>query len=150
LAAAWQVLTGRGQALQHAWQRWRAPRPLGERGERAAERFLKRLGYQIVARQDRSPLGEMDLIAVDRRVVVFCEVKTRTTHQKGHPSEAVDADKQLRMSRWALGFIHRHGLQNFSSRFDVIAVTWPEGVKRPTIEHYKNAFEAVGPQGFFS
>ena len=138
------------ERLLLAWKKWRTPLPLGLRGERAAENFLKRLGYKIVARQDRTPAGEMDLVAVDGRTIVFCEVKTRASHAGGHPAEAVDLDKQRRMTRWALGYLRRHGLLEFSSRFDVIAVTWPDGAKQPTIEHFKNAFPPVGSDGMFS
>ena len=56
----------------------RRPKSLGERGEMAAARFLKRLGYHILARHLDLPLGELDIIAVDGRTVVFVEVKTRT------------------------------------------------------------------------
>ena len=136
--------------IENAWRKWRTPPSLGERGERAAEKFLKRLGYKIVARQDRSPGGEMDLVAVDGRTVVFCEVKTRTSHAAGHPASAVDEDKQRRMTLWALGYLRRHGLLEYSSRFDVVAITWPDGVKRPVIEHFKNAFPAVGASGMFA
>jgi putative endonuclease len=54
----------------------RRPKSLGERGELAAARFLKRLGYHILARHLDLPLGELDIIAVDGRTVVFVEVKT--------------------------------------------------------------------------
>ena len=136
--------------IENAWQGWTTPLPLGLRGERAAEKFLKRLGYKIVARQERSPGGEKDLVAVDGRTVVFCEVKTRASHAAGPPASAVDEDKQRRMTRWALGYLRRHGLLEFSSRFDVIAITWPDGVKRPAIEHFRNAFPPVGASGMFS
>lgn len=120
------------------------PKSLGQRGEAAAERFLRRLGYIIVARGQRDPLGEIDLVAVDSRTVVFVEVKTRSSHDKGHPLEAVHSDKQRRLTRLALTYLKRHDLLDYPSRFDVIAVTWPQQQKRPVIEHFKNAFEAVG------
>ena len=53
-----------------------APRPLGRRGEDAAARYLKKLGYIIVARGHRDNIGEIDLVAVDGRTVIFIEVKT--------------------------------------------------------------------------
>jgi putative endonuclease len=123
--------------------------PLGRRGENAAARFLRRLGYVIVARGARDAIGEIDLVAVDRRTVVFVEVKTRATHDAGHPAEAVDEDKQRRLTRLALSYLKRHDLLECKTRFDVIAVTWPDGDKRPTIEHYKDAFEAVGVDGMY-
>src|SRR5690348_5551878 len=77
-------------------------KPLGRRGEDAAARYLKRLGYVIVARAHRDNIGEIDLIAVDGRTIVFIEVKTRTTHDAGHPADAVDDAKQRRLTRLAL------------------------------------------------
>jgi putative endonuclease len=126
------------------------PRSLGYRGERAAERFLRRQGYIILARGLRNKLGELDLVAVEKRTIVFVEVKTRTTQDAGHPADAVDADKQQRMTRAALSYLKRHDLLEHSARFDVIAVTWPERGGRPRIEHFKNAFEAVGAGQMFA
>jgi len=126
-------------------------RSLGQRGERAAARFLKRGGYKIVARGDRLQGGELDLVAVDRdRTLVFVEVKTRESAEAGHPSEAVDQAKQRRLTRLATIFMKRHGLMQYPARFDVIAVTWPPSQRRPLIEHFPNAFEASGESGFYS
>lgn len=122
----------------------RPPRTLGQRGEQAAEKFLRRLGYKIVARGDRTALGELDLVAVDGRTVVFVEVKTRHSHQAGHPAQAVDAAKQAQLTRLASAFLKRHDLLECAARFDVIAVTWQTGRRKPVVEHFKNAFEAVG------
>ena len=125
------------------------PKPLGLRGEDAAARYLRKLGYIIVARGHRDNIGELDLVAVDGRTVVFIEVKTRTSHDAGHPADAVDEAKQRRLTRLALSYMKRHDLLECSARFDVIAVTWPDR-GRPTIEHFKSAFEAVGFDGMFS
>ena len=124
-------------------------KPLGRRGEDAAARYLRRLGYTIVARGHRDHIGELDLVAVDGRTLVFIEVKTRTTHDAGHPADAVDEAKQQRLTRLALSYMKRHDLLECPARFDVVAVTWPDR-GRPTIEHIKNAFEATGFPGFFS
>ncbi len=132
------------------WRRLRPSQTLGRRGELAAEKHLKRLGYKIVRRSQRSSAGEIDLIAVDDRTVVFVEVKTRASHDKGHPAEAVDRTKQERLTRLALAFLKRHGLLEHSSRFDVVAVTWPDSDRRPIIEHFKNAFEPTGRGQMFS
>jgi putative endonuclease len=131
------------------WRRWFRPATLGQRGEAAAERYLRRCGHKIVARQQRSQSGELDLVTVDRRTVVFVEVKTRESHAAGHPAEAVDAEKQRRLTRLALVFLKRHGLLEYATRFDVVAVTWPEGSRQPVIEHYENAFEAAGDGALF-
>jgi putative endonuclease len=138
------------QSISQRLRRWREPLSLGQRGERAAERYLKRLRYVIVARGQRGQLGEIDLIAVDGRTIVFVEVKTRTGDSAGHPADAVDTKKQARLTRLATAYLKRHDLLNCATRFDVIAVTWPENGKRPTIEHFKDAFEASGDGGMFS
>jgi len=127
-----------------------AARPLGRRGEDAAARHLRRLGYLIVARGHRDSIGEIDLIAVDGRTLVFVEVKTRTSHDAGHPADAVDTAKQERLTRLALAYMKRHDLLESAARFDVVAVTWPANRGQPTIEHFKSAFEPVGVQGLFS
>jgi putative endonuclease len=81
---------------------------------------------------------------------VFVEVKTRRSQDAGHPADAVDADKQRRLTRLAVGYLRRHNLLEYPSRFDVIAITWPAGRGKPTIEHIKQAFTAVGYDGMFS
>ncbi len=126
------------------------PRSLGVRGEAAAARYLRRQGYKIVARGDRAVLGELDLVALDQRTVVFVEVKTRESHDAGHPADAVDRIKQQRLTRLAIAYLRRHELLGYPCRFDVVAVTWPTGAKRPTIEHFPNAFEASGLPGMYS
>ncbi len=134
-----------------AWLAARRPeRSLGERGEAAAQKFLKRRGYKIVAHGDRTPRGELDLVAVDGRTVVFVEVKTRHSHDAGHPADAVDTAKQARLTRLALAFLKRHDLLECAVRFDVVAITWRNGAGRPEIEHFINAFEAVGRGQMFS
>lgn len=130
-------------------RRFGIPRPLGKRGEAAAARFLQRLGYHVVARGERDLLGEMDLIAIDQRTVVFVEVKTRKSHLAGHPAEAVGEAKQRRLTRLALGYLKRHDLLEHRARFDVVAVTWPSLQQRPTIEHFPNAFTPVGRHQLF-
>ena len=127
-----------------AWRQLFRPRPLGARGEAASARHLKRLGYKILARGDRGRLGEIDLVALDGRTIVFVEVKTRESADSGHPSEAVDSAKRRRLTRLALSFLKRHHLLECPARFDIVAVTWPAGRHRPQIEHFKHAFEAEG------
>jgi putative endonuclease len=139
------------RAVLFGWFRRRFPKKtLGRRGEAAAAKHLKRLGYKIVARGDRFGPGELDLVAVDRRTVVFVEVKTLRSSNLGHPADAVTAAKQRRLTRLAVTFLKRHRLLDYPARFDVVAVTWPDDRRRPKIEHIKNAFEAVGQGEFYS
>jgi putative endonuclease len=112
---------------------------LGKEGERVAERFLQRKGYKLVERNYRCPLGELDLIVLDRRVVVFVEVKTRTGHGFGSPLEAVEFRKQRKMIQAAQFFLAEKRLQHRDARFDVVGVSWPG--REPVVEHIENAFE---------
>ena len=139
--SVWQQL---GELIQQWRAKWFAPLSFGQKGERAAAKFLRRLGYIIIAHSERDQFSEIDLIAVDKRTLVFVEVKTRSAHDGGHPAEAVDADKQRRLTRAAAAYRRRHDLLETAARFDVIAITWPDAGKgQPVIEHYKNAFEAT-------
>jgi putative endonuclease len=140
-----------GEFLALGWRRLFPKRTLGQRGERAAAKFLKRRGYKILAVGDRlKHRDELDIVAADGRTVVFVEVKTRTSQTQGHPAEAVDAAKQRRLTKLAVTFLKRHALLDYSARFDVIAVTWPENARKPRIEHIENAFEAAGKWEFYS
>jgi len=141
---------GRDAWLARARFWWRRYWSLGQRGERAAARLLRRQGYHIVARGERSRLGELDLVAVDGRTVVFVEVKTRRSHDAGRPDEAVGPQKQQRLTRLALAFLKRHDLLHCASRFDVVGVTWPADAWRPRMVHIKNAFEATGQGQMYS
>ena len=123
---------------------------LGRRGETAAAKFLKRLGYRILECGYDSPLGEIDIIAIDGRTIVFVEVKTRSSTDAGHPADAVDATKRRRMTQAALAYLKAHNLLQTPARFDVIAVTWRDVHEAPVIEHFQNAFAPVGSGQFFS
>jgi putative endonuclease len=114
------------------------------RSERAATRFLKRSGFRVVARNYTCPLGEIDLVALDGRCIVFVEVRSTEMGDVSQPAASVDDAKQRRLTRLALHFLQRKRLIGHAARFDVVAVRWPAEQAEPTIEHYRNAFEAVG------
>ncbi len=111
---------------------------LGRRGERAAERHLRRNGYRIVARNYRAAGAEIDLVAIDGETLVFVEVKTRRSRAAGAPEEAVDERKQTRMRRAAEVFATRYRADDREMRFDIIAVD--ASGKRLEIELLRNAF----------
>ena len=131
-------------------ERFASKKSLGDRGEDAAAKHLKRQGFRILERGHDSSLGELDIIAVDGRTVVFVEVKTRTSDDAGRPTDAIDALKQRRMTRAALGYLKTHRLLESAARFDVVAVTWPADSRRPLVEHYKDAIAPAGAGQFFS
>ncbi len=127
------------------WRRW-----FGTRSERAAERFLRRQGWRIVARNYSCRHGELDLIALDGRVVVFVEVRSTEGDDPERPAASVDLVKQQRLTRLALYFLQTHQLIDAAARFDVLAVTWPPGSRRPNVVHHRQAFDAVGRFQMFS
>jgi putative endonuclease len=134
-----------------SWLEERLREPtFGERGERAAAKHLRHLGYALIATRRRHRYGEIDIIAVDGRTVVFVEVKTRRSEQFGRPAEAIDATRQARLTRAALAFLKSHGLLEYACRFDVIEVIWPEGDRRPTLRHLIDAFPAAGKGQFYN
>ncbi len=117
---------------------------LGNLGERYAERFLRKKGLIIVEQGYSDEMGEIDLIAVDKRTIVFVEVKTRRSDIAGSPAEAVDQQKQEKIVRTALSYLKRHQLHDCRSRFDVISIVWAENSQSAQLTHFENAFEA-GP-----
>ena len=113
---------------------------LGAQGERAAEKLLRRQRYTIVRRNYRCPAGEIDRVALDGKVVVFVEVKTRTQPGFGTPLEAVDHRKQQQIIRAARYYLSENDLHDRDARFDVVGVWWEDG--KVQCELVKNAFEA--------
>lgn len=103
---------------------------LGRFGEDLACRYLAGLGYEILARNWRCPVGEIDIVAVDDGCLVVCEVKTRTSTAFGPPEEAVTWRKARRLRtlsrHWLAEQAERGGAANFTAiRVDVVAVSVP-------------------------
>ncbi len=117
-----------------------AKRCLGVAGEKEAERFLKKKGYRIIARNYRTRHGEIDLIALDGDTLVFVEVKTRGSDNFGLPQEAVDRRKRAHITKVSKYFLaENHGFKDHNVRFDVVGLTVEGGILR--VEHISNAFE---------
>jgi len=95
---------------------------LGKNGEEAAEEYLKKKGYNIIERNFRSKVGEIDIIALDENYIVFIEIKTRSNVEYGLPSEAVTERKIKHIYRTAQYFLYSRNLENENARIDVIEV----------------------------
>jgi putative endonuclease len=121
------------------WRRW-----FGSRSERAAARFLQKLGYRILARNFSCHLGELDLIALDGDCIVFVEVRSTEQDEPIRPALSINAAKQSRLTELAVYFLQKRNLLGRSARFDVLAVCWPPGRTDPEISHFVSAFEARG------
>jgi len=114
-------------------------RELGVEGENAACVFLKRKGYRILDRNYRCPLGELDIIARKRGVLVFCEVKARSGGEPEEALGAVDATRQSRMAQAAAHYLDAKGGEERECRFDVIALLKDGAAWK--IMHVEDAFE---------
>ncbi|MDO4556740.1 MAG: YraN family protein [Lachnospiraceae bacterium] len=111
-------------------------RELGTFYEDVAARYLKARNYQIVVRNYRCRMGEIDLIGWDGDCLVFIEVKYRTTYHQGGAFMAVNPKKQHRISMVAAFYLLDHQLsEETCCRFDVVAI---DGTK---ISLIKNAFD---------
>lgn len=111
----------------------------GKRGEDLACDELRRLGYTILDRRFRTRCGELDIVARDGNVVVFVEVRARSTGNFGHAFESVTWQKRHRLSRMAASYLFLKRLSGVASRFDVVAVM---GKAEPfTVQVLRGAFE---------
>jgi putative endonuclease len=113
---------------------------LGRRGERVAEKYIKRRGYKIIERNYRCSFGELDLIAEDRGVLVFVEVKARAADEFGVPQAAGTQAKQHKMAQLAQNYLAHKGLGDVDCRFDVVAVSMADGEVKE-VELIKDAFQ---------
>ncbi len=109
---------------------------IGQWGEDAAADYLSEQGCEIIARNVRTPYGEIDLIARRADVILFIEVKTRTSASFGLPEVAVSARKQRHMLSAAEHYAAEHEIDHW--QIDVISVEGKPGMK-PVITHFENA-----------
>lgn len=111
----------------------------GKRGEDAAQRYLRRRGYTVVARnyRTRSGTAEADIVAWDGDQLVFVEVKSVHDALRRAPEERVNAQKRQHIVRAAREYTRRADVAPEKVRFDVIAVVLE---KQPQITHYRAAF----------
>ncbi len=98
-----------------------------------AAEYLKKQGYKILDRQFRTRFGEIDLVAMDGREIVFVEVKTRRSSVHGFPEEVVTETKLHRLETAAESYLKARALEGRPYRFDVVAILG-EG-KDVDIEH---------------
>lgn len=110
-------------------------RRVGTWGEQAAANYLAERGYEIAARNIRTPYGEIDLIVLKDGLTIFVEVKARTSQSLGPPEIAVTPRKQAHMLACAGSYAQKHGIDHW--QIDVIAV---QDLDHHTqIAHFENA-----------
>ena len=107
---------------------------VGNAGEIKAQNFLKKIGYKILEANYSCALGEIDIIALQKKTIVFVEVKTRTSEEFGRPCEAVTPYKQNKIRAVARYYLMIKGWSDRDARFDVIEILDEE------IKQIENAF----------
>lgn len=113
-------------------------RKTGGEYEKIAGDYLRRQGYRILQYNFRCRYAEIDIVAADNDILVFCEVKYRKSRTPGHALEAVNPQKQRRISQAALFYLSKYNICDVQCRFDVVGIT--DG----GITLVKNAFDYAG------
>lgn len=114
----------------------------GAWGEALAAEYLRKKRYQILASGYRCRFGEIDLIAKNRKFLVFVEVKLRRSADFAQAMEYVDSRKQQRLRTTASLYLSQHPTE-LPCRFDVIEIYAPQGTRtqHPEIHHMEDAFQ---------
>lgn len=115
---------------------------VGAWGEALAAQYLQKKRFKIIATNYRTRFGEIDLIAANRRYLVFVEVKLRKSDAFANAFEYVDTYKQNRLRTTAEIYLSQNPT-NLQPRFDVIEIYAPQGIQteKPEIHHLEDAFQ---------
>ncbi|MGE4157563.1 MAG: YraN family protein [Planctomycetota bacterium] len=116
--------------------------PLGDHGENLAAEHLQQSGVEILERNWRCSLGEIDLVGRHGDCLVFVEVKTRRHMEAGHPLEAITARKMRQVIRCAKAWLQDHPSTELQPRFDAVGIILGQGP--PQIEWVQGAFGEDG------
>ncbi len=111
----------------------------GKEAESAAVKFLKAQGYKLLRRNYKTKFSEIDIVAEDKNVICFVEVKARHSTLFGSPGEAISAHKQRQISKSAICYLKENNLLKQPARFDVVTLLYKEDL--PEIDLIKDAFE---------
>mgnify|MGYP001770132060 CR=1 FL=1 len=111
----------------------------GKAAEAAAVEFLKSKGYKILELNYKNQFGEIDVIARDKGVICFVEVKARHSLRQGAPQEAVTPAKQRQISRAAVSYLKSKGLLDRPARFDVLGILYEHNQQKVSL--IADAFE---------
>lgn len=112
---------------------------LGRKGEDLAAKYLTKKGMTLLKRNVRTRYGEIDLILQEDQLVVFVEVKARSSDGFGGPLGAITQEKKKKISRAAASYLSDKKWQDRPARFDVVAILVIDG--KITIDHYPDAFD---------
>ncbi|GJQ57844.1 MAG: YraN family protein [Candidatus Scalindua sp. AMX11] len=120
------------------------PKALWIKGEGLARKFLKKRGYKILKRNYVSKSGEIDIVAFDKGIIVFVEVKARISESYGSPVLAITKGKKRKIIKTGLSYLMENEIGNASYRFDVVSISYSKAAIDPTIELFQGAFSSDG------
>ncbi len=115
-------------------------REIGAYGENIAMEYLLNKGYKLISKNFRSQFGEIDIIAKEKDLICFIEVKSRYNTNFGFPAQAISKNKQKRIKKTSLLFINKEKLFNLNIRYDVIEILLNYNDDSYIINHLENAF----------
>jgi putative endonuclease len=131
------------------WKRW-----FGRRSEKAAAKFLRKLGYRLLASNVSDRDGELDILAIDGDTLVIVEVRSTSSDRPDaleQTAATVDSRKQKKITDATARFLARRRLLGkIAVRYDVLVLAWPESAREPTFRHIPHAFESIGRFQFFT
>lgn len=113
----------------------------GRRAEHLAKRYLEKNGYKIIERNVRYPVGEIDLIGIEDRVLCFIEVRSKSSTEWGSPQDSITSAKQQRIIKAARWYLQSRKIGYSEMRFDVVAIIW-KSENQPSVELIRAAFNA--------
>lgn len=114
-------------------------RDIGKEGENIAANYLVQKGFEIIARNYHFSHGEIDIVANDKKQLVFIEVKTRLNLEYGEPEYAINPKKIKQIKKMAELYLFDKEIEEVDCRFDVVAILLGDS-SDPIITHYENAF----------
>lgn len=109
----------------------------GKYGESLAKDFLIDKGYKILELNYTTKLGEIDIIALDKNIISFIEVKTRSNRNFGYAYEAVNYKKQRKIINTSTVYVKHKNIKNIQFRYDIIEIYLEKNID---INHIENAF----------
>lgn len=112
---------------------------LGLNGEKLALKKLKQMRYKIIEKNFWCKIGEIDIIAKDKDILVFVEVRTRKWSKYGLPEETINYKKQAKVRKVAEWYLVKNKLNDVICRFDAIGIIW-DRENKIKMEVIKNAF----------
>ncbi|MBR2988221.1 MAG: YraN family protein [Clostridia bacterium] len=111
---------------------------IGNKGEKIAERFLKKKGYVIIDKNFSTDVGEIDIICANDGYLIFVEVKCRLNDNHGYAADAVNYHKRKKINQVASQYISKFKMYDYPVRFDVVEVYTEEN----RVVHIENAFDS--------